>query len=216
MKRYWDHTESERAKLTAEQVEKLLAYELMEQGVLQVEPLKLEEETPVPLPARRVYLLREGDGNYGTMLDLGFETVEQAEAARDAIQFRREQNGWQGPYFTRPVKPLQVVAEEMPTQDAVLAAKIPLDEQTRRERANTAERARFEQESKKVADTASGVWADWRECGETEAKHQKIRDTLTDYVRMTDGNGAVARAFLAKAFRVDEIEAALGPQPADA
>jgi hypothetical protein len=189
MKRYWDCTESERAKLTAEQVEKLLAYELMEQGVLVVEPLKL---------------------------DLGFETVEQAEAARDAIRFRREQAHWQGPHFTRPVKPIQVVAEELPTQDAVMSAKVPLDEQTRRASANTAERARFEKESKKVADATSGIWADWRECRETEAHREKIRATLADYLRMTDGNEALARAFLVKAFPPDEIEAALGPQSAAA
>jgi hypothetical protein len=209
MKRYWDYSEGERAKLTVEAVEKLLAYELMERGVLQVEPLKLEEETPVSLPTRRVYLLREGDGNYGAMLDLGFETVEQAEAARDAIRFRREQSGWQGPHFTRPVKPIQVVAEELPTQDAFAAAKTPLDEQTRRATANAAERARFEKESKQVADATSGIWSDWRECRETEAKRQKIRDTLADYLRMTDGNEDLARAFLAKAFPADEIAEAV-------
>jgi hypothetical protein len=213
MKRYWDHAESERAKMTAEQVEKLLAYELMEQGVLGVEPLKIEDEEPVPLPTRRVYLLREGDGNYGTMLDLGFETVEQAEAARDAIRFRREQSGWQGPFFTRPAKTIQVIAEELPTQDAVMAAKTSLDEQTRRASANTAERARFEKESKKVADATSSVWSDWRACRETEARFQKIRDTFAEYLRMTDGNAALARGFLAKAFPADEIEAALPPAP---
>jgi hypothetical protein len=217
MKRYWDHSETERAKLTAEQVEKLLAYELMERGVLAVEPLTLEEEATVTLESRRVFLLREGDGNYGTLLNIAFATVEAAEAARKSIQFIREQKGWQGPYFTRPVKTLQVVAEDMPTEDIVTAAQVALEEQTRRANANAAARRKFEEESKKVSEATSGVWSDWRDCREAEARHQKIRDTLAEYIRMTEGNTSLARSFLGKAFPADEIAAALGdplPEPA--
>jgi hypothetical protein len=213
MKRYWDYTQSERATLTVEQVEKLLAYELMERGVLQVEPLKLEPEEPVKLDTRRVFLLREGDGNYGTMLNIAFATVEAAEAAREAIRFIREQQGWQGPHFTRPAKTLQVIAEDLPTEETVAAARVSLDERSRRESANSAERARFEKESKAVTDATSGIWSDWRGCREAEAKRQKIRDTLADYLRMTEGNDALARAFLAKAFPADEVEEAIGPAP---
>jgi hypothetical protein len=214
MKRYWDYSESERAKLTAEQVEKFLAYELMERGVLQVEPLNLEEPKPVSLPKRRVFLLREGDGAYGTMLNLGFETIEQAEACRDAIRFIREQQGWQGPHFTRPVKALQIVSEDLPTDDAVTAARSALEAESRIESANETARREYEAACKKVADATSGVWSDWRECQSVEARHQKIRDTLAGYVQMADGNEAMARAFLAKAFSPDEIEEAIGPQAA--
>jgi hypothetical protein len=216
MKRYWDHTEAERAALTGEQVEKLLAYELMEQGVLQVEPLKLEEESEVALPTRRVFMLREGDGSYGTLLNLGFATIEQAEACRDAIQFIREQQGWQGPHFTRPVKALQVVSEDLPTADAVTAARVPLEERSRREQANAAARRTFEEDSKKVANATASVWSDWHEQREAEARRQKIRDTLASYREMTEGNEAMARAFLAKAFPDDDIEAAVGALPAEA
>lgn len=209
-KRYWDLAERERAGLTAEEVEKLLAYELMEKGVLAVEPLKIEEVAPVPLPARSVFLLREGDGNYGTLLPLVFATIEQAEAARDAVQFIREQDGWKGPWFTRPVNALQVVTEYMPTKDAVLAAKVPLDEQQRREAANSAARSEHEKACKAVADATSGIWDDWRECRRVEAKLQKIRDTFAEYLRMTDGSEDLARAFLAKVFDAEEIYAAVG------
>jgi hypothetical protein len=211
MKRYWDHTESERAALTAEQVEKLLAYELMEKGVLQVEPLRLEEPKPVSLSARRVFLLREGDGNYGAMLNIGFGTVEQAEACRDAITFIREQHGWQGPHFTRPVKHLQIVSEDLPTEAVVTEARAALAEESRVNSANAAAQNRYSEESKKVAEATSGIWSDWRECRDAEARRQKIRDTLADYRRMTGGDETLARAFLVKAFPAEEVEEAVGP-----
>jgi hypothetical protein len=215
MKRYWDYSEQERAKLTATQVEQLLAYELMEQGVLQIEPLTLEEPKPVSLPTRRVFLLREGDGDYGTMLDLGFETIEQAEACRDAIRFIRAQQGWQGPHFTRPVKTLQIVSEDLPTEDVVSASRAALDAERRVETANETARREHDEATKKIADATSGIWSDWHDCRRVEARHQKIRDTLADYARMTDGDEAMARAFLAKAFPADEIDAAIGPQAAN-
>lgn len=213
MKRYWDYTESERAGLTEAQVEKLLAYELMERGVLQVEALKVEDVQPVEVPGRRVFLLREGDGSYGTMLPVAFATIEQAEACREAITFIREQNGWQGPHYTRPVKALQVVSENLPTEDTITAKRTDLAEQARREQANASARREHEEASKKVAEATSVIWSDWRDCQAAEARRQKIRDTLADYVRMTDGDDTLARAFLAKAFPAEEIDEAVGPVP---
>jgi hypothetical protein len=102
MKRYWDYSEQERAELTAEQVEKLLAYELMEQGVLVVEPLRVEEIQEIKLPTRRVFMLSEAQQYSGTTsLNIGFETIEQAESARDAIRFVRE-SPWNGTAHVRP------------------------------------------------------------------------------------------------------------------
>jgi hypothetical protein len=217
MKRYWDHTESERAKLTAEQVEKLLDYELMEKGVLQVEPLKLEEEQPVPLPTRRAFMLREVDGTYASqLLGFAFESIGKAEACRDALEFIREQDGWQGPHFTRPVKQIEIVAEDLPTKDAVVAARVPLAEQQRRATANATAKREHEEACKKVAEATADVWSDWRACQEAEARHERVRKTLAEYLAMTDGNDVLARAFLAKVFPPDEIVAAVGEPPVKA
>jgi hypothetical protein len=215
MKRYWDYSEQERAELTAEQVEKLLAYELMEQGVLVVEPLRVEEIQEIKLPTRRVFMLSEAQQYSGTTsLNIGFETIEQAESARDAIRFVRE-SPWNGTAHVRPVRALTIASEELPDETAVAAAKAVLDENTRRSNANATARREHEEACKKVADATSGIWSDWHDCRRVEARHQKIRDTLADYVRMTDGDAAMARAFLGKAFPADEIEAALGPQATD-
>lgn len=213
MKRYWDLSETERAKLTYEQVEKFLAYELMEKGVLQVEPLVLEEVAPVELPKRRVFVLEEANG-YGGFghLDLAFDTIEQAEACRNAIRYIRE-SAWNEGAKTRPVRALQITAEELPSDVDVAARKAAIDEHTRREQANAKAKREHEEACKKIADATSGVWTDWHACRAAEARRQRIRDTFTEYARMTDGNGDLARAFLAKAFPVDEIEAAIGPMP---
>lgn len=211
MKRYWDHSESERAAMSMEQVEKLLAYELMEQGVLQVEPLKLEEIQPVSLPTRRVFMLCEASGYGGAPanLELGFDTIEQAEAARDAIRYIRE-SPWNGTAHIRRARAIVIASEELPDEAAVAAAKAILDENTRRSSANTAAKRQYEEDTKKVSDATTGVWGDWRDCQRAEAKRQKIRDTLAEYVRMTEGDENLACAFLAKAFPADEIEAAVG------
>jgi hypothetical protein len=113
------------------------------------------------------------------------------------------------------VRALTIASEELPDETAVAAAKAVLDENTRRSNANATARREHEEACKKVADATSGIWSDWHDCRRVEARHQKIRDTLADYVRMTDGDAAMARAFLGKAFPADEIEAALGPQATD-
>ena len=210
MKTYWDFTERERAGLATEQVEKLLAYELMEQGVLQVEPLKLEDVEPVEIPKRRVFELLEANGYGGhTNLEIGFDTIEQAEACRNAIRYIREAP-WNGVPHARPVRELQISAEELPTAEAATAQKAALDELKRRESANAEATQRFEEETKKVAEATARVWSDWHECRRTEARHQKIRDTLAEYSRMTEGDGPLSLAFLAKAFPAEEILAATG------
>jgi hypothetical protein len=213
MKRYWDYSEAERANLSVERVEQFLAYELMEQGVLGVEPLKIEEIREIRLPTRRVFVLNEAQQYSGTTsLDIGFETIEQAEAARDAIRFVRE-SPWNGTAHVRPVRAITITSEELPDEAAVTASKAALDENTRRSNANATAKREHEEASKKIADATFGIWSDWRECREVEAKRQKIRDTFAEYLRMTDGNEPLARGFLAKAFPADEIEAALPPAP---
>jgi hypothetical protein len=212
MKTYWDYTETERAKLTYEQVEKLLAYELMAQGVLMVEPPKVEEVQPVALATRRVFMLVETKQHFGNEnLGLAFDTIEQAEAARDAVRYRHEAP-WNGTPHVRPVRALAIVSEEMPDEAAVTASKAVLEENKRRVAANEAAKREYEEASKKVADATAGIWSDWHECLRAEVRRQKIRDTLTDYRRMTEGNETMARSFLGKAFPADEIDAAVGPQ----
>jgi hypothetical protein len=216
VKTYWDYAETERAKLTYEQVEKLLAYELMEQGVLVVEPLALEEVKPLDLPKRRVFVLHEANGYSGTSsIGIGFATIEQAEAALAAVRFVHE-TPWDSTPHYRAARALTIVAEEAPTEEAVAAAKVQIAENKRRTEANAKAKQKHEESQKKVADATSGIWSDWHACREQEAHHQKIRDTLATYLGMTDGNETLARAFLAKAFPADEIEAAVGPQAPEA
>ncbi len=214
MKRYWDHSERERAAMSVEEVEKLLAHELMEKGVLQVEPLALEEEMAVPLPTRRVFLIHEVD-QYGRLspLPLGFDSIEEAEPFLKSIRYIRE-TPYHEPVRTRPVRALQVVAEELPTEDGVAAHKVALQERASLVRRNEAAREAHDTACRAVTDATESLWEDWRSCKAAEIRHQKIRDTLAKYVQMTEGDELKARHFLDLAFPVDEIEAALGPEKA--
>ena len=215
MKRYWDHSEAERAALTEEQIARLLAYELMERGVLDVAPLRLTEAAPLQIPTRRVFVLHEAasySGGGTTPIGIGFETAEQAEVARSAIRFVRE-SAWNEPAHVRAVRQIQIVAEDLPSEIAVAERKAALDEAQRVDRANAEERRRYEADCKKVSDETSDLRNDWRRCREAETRHQKIRATLADYLQMTDGNETLARGFLAKVFPPDEIAEALPPMP---
>jgi hypothetical protein len=211
MKRYWDYTESERAKLTEEQIEPLLAYELMERGVLGVTPLVLEDVAPVKLPASRVYMLVESDsyGNGTSTLGIGFANVEAAEECRNRIGYVLE-HSWNEPPHVRPPRSIRVVADDLPTSEAVATSKAAITEQKRREEANKAAIHKHEEACKAASDATSGIWSDWAACRETEAHNQRIRDTLAEYLRLTDGNTIMARVFLAKAFPPGEIAEALG------
>jgi hypothetical protein len=212
--RYWDLSERERANLTGEQVEKFLAYELMERGVLQVEQPKLEEVQPMVLPTRRVFMLTETNAYGGsTNLGIGFETIEQAEQAREVICLMRE-SPYNGTVHVRRPRNLGIISEELPIEDVVMNAKAMLEENGRREKANAAARSEYSAACEAVAAATADVWGDWRRCQEAEGRRQKIRDTFAEYLRMTEGDEIMARNFLAKAFPLDEIAEAV-PVPAE-
>lgn len=211
MTRYWDLTQQERAKLTAAEVEKFLAYELMEKGVLAVEPLVLEEVTPLDLPKRRVFVLHEASqwGSGTSSLGIGFETIEEAEAAKRAVRFIHE-SPWNGVPHFRAARALSITSEESPAEESVSLHKAALAEQKRREEANAKAKREHGEASDKAANATSSVWTDWHSCRAAEAKRERIRDTLAAYTLMTDGNATMARAFLAKAYPEAEIAVALG------
>jgi hypothetical protein len=209
MKRYWDYSERERAALTTEQVQGLLARELMEKGVLQVDPPKLEEVVPVDIRKGRVFSLAEVKeyGNVST-LGLSFSTLEQAEAVKLAAPLVRVTSYGEEPHV-RLAHSLQIVTEEMPSEESVTLAKAALAENRRREQANASAKAEYERAQREVDKATADVWSDWAKCQRTEERHKKIRATLDEYTRMTEGNTEMARGFLAKVFDADEIEAAL-------
>lgn len=218
MKRYWDHSEEERARLTEEEVKDLLAYELMEKGVLRVEAPKFEAVSAVEIPKTPVFTLSEATG-YGSDLPLGigFDTLEQAEACRGAIRYIREAQ-WNEPARIRAPRALQIIAENLPSTRDFAARKALLDENTRRERVNAEAQKEYEAACKMVSDATSDVWSDWFACQKAEARHEKIRRTLAEYRLMTGGDETMARRFLDKAFPREDILAAVGemlPTPAE-
>lgn len=64
MKTYWDLSESERAKLSREDVETFVAAELMTHGVVRVEPPKYEDEPSAPAPRSFCFRVRERDRRF--------------------------------------------------------------------------------------------------------------------------------------------------------
>lgn len=209
MQRYWDYSEKERAAMTEEQVEQLLGYELMERGVLKVDPPAIQTMLPVDMPKRRVFSLAETD-QYGNAKPIGisFDTIGQAEACLAAVPMMRVHE-WNVEQHVAPIKGITVIAEELPDTAAVLAAKATTDDNRRRKNENDEAQRQYEAAVKKVSDATSDVWSDWHDCRRKADEAKKIRDTFDEYKRMTGGNEEMARAFLAKAFDASEIEEAL-------
>jgi hypothetical protein len=213
MKRYWDHTEEERAALTAPQVEALLGYELMEKGVLVIGNPPAEAPAEVPIPTRRVYCLVEKNGGVVNDLDLCFNDETKARAALGFITWIREAP-WNAPAHTRAPRDLMVMAVEMPNEADVAASRAALADRERRKREHDEAKRGYDEAQKKVAESTADVWSDWRRCIAEENHRERIRATMAEYLKMTDGNDGLARSFLAKVFTPEDIRSALGdPEP---
>lgn len=209
MKTYWDYEERERAELSEEDVRKLLDFELMEKGVLQVTAPKLEPLVEVALPKTRLCGIKHESGRYGgtVKLDVLFGSLEAAESFLRLAPLVRHHDYEAGASFSKPlfaaaIEPEDVAAE----QDVMNAISVLRSNKAAKER-NDKAALEYEAAVREMARAGQGVWDDWYACRANKARNQKVMDTLAEYERLA-GDRATARAFLGKVFKVAEILAA--------
>ena len=209
MNRYWNLSEKERAALTREQVTAFLDVELMEKGVSKVVAPELEPIEDVKPRSKRIYGIQcKGDYSSPDVLEIAFETVEDAEAFIKLNPLLVKTSYPLDITEYRFMADIAVMPRDVPGAHDLSAIKGPLEKAKAAKDAN-AKRLREYDAAIKVANEATqGVWNDWHECREKQAHAAKVFRTLDEYTGLCAGNAELAKTFLAKVYDADAIKAA--------
>lgn len=205
MKRYWDYSEKERAAFTSEQVESLMAAELMEAGVVRVEqPEMLPTDMP-EIQASALYTIKCG---YSSPT-YAFRTAEDASKALSlALALDHDYIGGNYYHKTNPKREMTIEAVAIYDGADLANFRSSAEKMAANKDANDAALKLYQEACKSVDAVVQGVWADWHNCQATRRRYQKIIDTHTEYSGICDGDESKARVFLAKAFPQPDIDAA--------
>lgn len=207
MNRYWDLSEQERSKLTAEQLDAMLVVELMEKGVLKVEKPDVEPVEEIKL-GKTVYFEIQRRGEYGmTGTALLFTDAVKAQTFIE-LQPLWEDSRYEYGHdrkFAMPGRELTIKSVELPTELEVVNMAGILSKNKAAEEANKTKLAEYTKAVKAVEDATEGVLDDWQTCRAKARDAAKVKDTLVEYLGLCDGNQATALTFLARAFDEDRI-----------
>lgn len=208
MDRYWDKTKKERAAMTSEQVESFLDVELMEAGVIKPSPLALEEEHVIDLGEEVTKYGVEYGGRWSK--DEGtyyFDTAEQAQSfikLNPMISDCDYSIGSEYRYL-KPITEISITTKEFYPAETITREASQLTRNKEVREKNEAAKTEFNKLNKAVKSAVDGIWNDWYECQNLATKHQDIKDTHENYLKLSDENPTVALKFLNKAFSAMEI-----------
>lgn len=202
MNRYWDLSERERSELDSEQVEAMLAVEMMEKGVTKVEmPELLPVEFP-EIPKRVVWTIKQ---NSYSRSDVAYDTADEAAAALKGALWLRNQYVDGTSLYSIEREPLTVEAFEVSEAADVMAAKSQTDKASANKKANDAALKDYNDACRCAREAVEGVWDDYRDRQRDAAKYKKVIATREEYRSLCDGNEDLANTFLAKAYDNETI-----------
>jgi len=210
VRRYWDYETAEQTDMTAEQVEALLKLELMEAGVVALEPPVPEDVPEVDLPTVRVFSIEHG-GQYGrTKLDLAFVDETQAAAFVELAPMLIDADYSMGSdkHFPTPMTELAIVPRDLFDRHAIQTARATLEKAKAIKDRNSTAQAEYTKAQEAVTKATSGVWEHWGELQDQKATHWRIIATFGEYTKTCEGNAEIAGQFLAKAYDAEDICAA--------
>jgi DNA-directed RNA polymerase subunit N (RpoN/RPB10) len=201
MKTYWDYSEKERSEMTEEQVRSMLDVELMEKGVLKVEP-------PVLRPVENIEVARQTYFEAGSIL---FKTAEEAHSFL-ALHPHKEGYDYSGAgYDYKYAQPLE--SEVRQVSMCIKQDVVNLSTTLAKNKEAKTWNEQAEQKYKKACEAQNkvldGVWEDWYRCRDLTLQHKKVIDTRAEYLQLTNRDEALARTFLAKVFTEEEIKDAM-------
>lgn len=208
MKTYWDHTESERGRLTCEQVEGMLKFERMKEGIV-VPPHPGEPPVLIAPAVERVEVFGVQIGDSRRERALWFRDREDAESVLAMSLVNVDHDAKLGADF-----PYLVDAEaKLLTKHACRNKDLDglRDEAASRVAMLEAHKQRVADHNDawgKSRDVCAAVWEDWNEQRDKAAKHARIRQTFEQYQADCEGDDNIAGRFLLKAFQPSEILAA--------
>lgn len=199
--RYWDLSERERSQLSEEEVQGMLAIQLMESGCPQPREPELLEVPKVEFEPKDYYAVVNGYSSIAV-----FEKIEDAEAFLKLPLLEESYDYAAGSdySFAKRMDP-KIVNKKLYTHQHVLDAKGLLERVELAKRHNKSEQDRYSVESKAAQDAVSGVWSDWQECRVKESESYAVRRTYEEYKDLCDGDADKAFVFLVKAKGADEV-----------
>ena len=197
MKTYWDYTERERAELTEAEVGSMLDVELMSKGVLKVAEPVLRPTEAVNIPTTM----------YFECGDVIFTTAEQA-AQFFSLNPMRQSYDYNVGYDYKYAQGLSGEIKQVKLFNLadLTNLKNVLTKNNEAEKHNKSAREEFEKAMKKVNQVTEGVWQDWCEQKRTAARHQKLMDTMSEYMVLTKNDDALANTFLLKVYTQEDID----------
>ena len=205
MNRYWDLSERQRSELTAEQVESMLAVELMEKGVQRIEPPKL---LPVEFPTVKkttVWVLKRGY----SQSDVAYETAEAAAAAMKSGFWLDYNSVGDKTVYSINRQEIRVESADVTDASEVAAVKSQADKAKANKKANDDALREYNDNNTAVTEAVEGVWDDYHECRRNAHNYKRVIATREEYRNLCDGDEALADTFLLKAYNRDTIKLAL-------
>lgn len=196
MKTYWDYTNKERSEMSEQEVSAFMDAELMSKGVLKVLAPTLRSITPINIPTSVYFQV----GN------VVFKDVTQAEAFLK-LSPARENYDYNVGYEFKYAELLETEIKQVRyySRQDLLTLKSELSKNNESKKHNDSVQIEYEKAIKKVNDVTNGVWEDWYDQRRTAERHQKLRDTEADYIKLTNGDVDIARTFLLKVYSQEQI-----------
>jgi hypothetical protein len=199
---YWELSEKERAALTRDQCAKFIDFELMQKGVLALEPLELVQVPEPELETTTYYRLRSGPF-HSIALAFLHESHARGVLEYGPIVISSEYLGGESIEFVESCE-WTIESVELPRKATIDAARLVLKEATEAKTENE-RRTRAHAEQGKAVETATrGLWEDWYACRKKAGDVAKIEATFTKYTGLA-GSEETAMKFLRTVFPVAQI-----------
>lgn len=207
--RYFDHDDKARAELTREEVEDLLTYELMEQGVRRPKPPELLPEDAPEVPTVMVWGIEVPGAYRPEKLAVIFET---AEAARAFLELGPglKKGDWQlgDLEWSEAITGATVVSFELSDAQSVVNASSAKKQAEKNKEANQKAREEYQKGMRVVAEATESIWEDWAEQRKQLAKANTVLETWREYVETCKGDHDTASVFLRKVHSAGDIQLA--------
>ena len=200
MKTYWDYKEKERARLTEEEVRELLDVELMTKGVKKI-------IAPILKPIQEVKV------NTEIWFEVDTVFFKDAETAQKFLTLDPQKSTYDYAcgydyHYACPIEQ-NIEQKKLYTQQDLLNLATILKQNKQAKEENEKLTSAYEKDIKEQNKVLDAVWSDWWKCKDRACELQKIVDTKTEYLKMTDGNEEIAMGFLKKIYTEEDIKEAL-------
>lgn len=200
MKTYWDYAEEERARITEEEIKGLLDIELMSKGVKKITAPELK-------PIQEVKVVSE------TWFEVDGVFFKDAETAQKFLVLNPMKSTYDYAcgYDYHYAYPIGQTIEQknLYSQQEVLNLATILKQNKQAKEFNEKLLSEYDKNIKEQNKVLDEVWSDWWRCKERASELQKIIDTKTEYLKMTDNNEDLAMNFLKKIYSEEDIKEAL-------